>query len=279
MIDVFDSYAAGRLQRLIRVRIPAMLPAFFAAARMGVPASVLAVTVVEWLATGAGLGSLMAISASVSDYTMLWSAVALTAALSALGLRGRRPDRGAHPAHLRPGAIDMTRAAAFAIPGDIETLTGGYILRAPPARRVARAGARCRPYPARLVLSASLAPPTWPRPRPACALIAPDRPLILVRAGLRLDRHRRAGRAADAGWWRCCITRLAHESGLDPAARDHLYRTERDNLRHAAHVLVPSPHTRALLISDYGVEPARITIAPPPAPTGPSADCPRPSRP
>jgi ABC-type nitrate/sulfonate/bicarbonate transport system permease component len=88
VIDLFDSFAAGRLQRLVRVRIPAMLPAFFAAARMGVPASVLAVTVVEWLATGAGLGSLMAISASVSDYTMLWSAVALTAALSALGYAG-----------------------------------------------------------------------------------------------------------------------------------------------------------------------------------------------
>jgi len=88
VIDVFDSYAAGRLQRLIRVRIPAMLPAFFAAARMGVPASVLAVTVVEWLATGAGIGSLMALSASLSDYTLLWSAVALTAALSALGYAG-----------------------------------------------------------------------------------------------------------------------------------------------------------------------------------------------
>lgn len=88
VIDVFDSYAAGRFQRLIWLRIPAMLPAFFAAARMGAPAAVLAVTVTEWLATGAGLGSLMAISASVSDYDMLWSAVALTAALSALGYAG-----------------------------------------------------------------------------------------------------------------------------------------------------------------------------------------------
>jgi ABC-type nitrate/sulfonate/bicarbonate transport system permease component len=85
VIDVFDSYAAGRVQRLIRVRIPAMLPAFFAAARMGVPASVLAVTVVEWLATGSGIGSLMALSASLSNYTLLWSAVALVAGLSALG--------------------------------------------------------------------------------------------------------------------------------------------------------------------------------------------------
>lgn len=85
IMDVLDSYAAGPLTRLIRVRIPAMLPAFFAAARMAVPASVLAVTVVEWLATGAGVGSLMALSASLSDYDMLWSAVVLVSALSALG--------------------------------------------------------------------------------------------------------------------------------------------------------------------------------------------------
>ncbi len=82
---VLDSYAAGPLTRLVRVRIPAMLPAFFASARMAVPASILAVTVVEWLATGSGIGSLMALSASLSEYDMLWSAVVLVAALSALG--------------------------------------------------------------------------------------------------------------------------------------------------------------------------------------------------
>jgi ABC-type nitrate/sulfonate/bicarbonate transport system permease component len=88
ILDVFDSYAAGPLQRLLRVRIPAMLPAFFASARMAVPASVLAVTVVEWLATGNGIGSLMAMSASVSDYDMLWSAIAIVSVLSAAGYAG-----------------------------------------------------------------------------------------------------------------------------------------------------------------------------------------------
>jgi ABC-type nitrate/sulfonate/bicarbonate transport system permease component len=82
---VFDSYAAGRFDKLLRVRIPAMLPAFFAAARMAVPASVLAVTVVEWLGTGRGIGSLMAMSASLSDYDMLWSAVVIVSVLSAMG--------------------------------------------------------------------------------------------------------------------------------------------------------------------------------------------------
>lgn len=85
VMDVLNSYAAGPWARLIRVRIPAMLPAFFAAARMSVPASVLAVTVIEWLATGNGIGSLMALSASLSDYDMLWSAVVLVALLSSLG--------------------------------------------------------------------------------------------------------------------------------------------------------------------------------------------------
>ncbi|MEM1428879.1 MAG: ABC transporter permease subunit [Pseudomonadota bacterium] len=85
VLDVFDSFAAGRLSRLLHVRIPAMLPALFAAARMAVPAAVLAVTVVEWLAIGTGLGALMATSASLSDYAMLWSCVVLVAVLSSLG--------------------------------------------------------------------------------------------------------------------------------------------------------------------------------------------------
>ncbi|MEM1375796.1 MAG: ABC transporter permease subunit [Pseudomonadota bacterium] len=85
IMSVMDSYRAGPLVKLMRVRIPAMLPAFFASARMAVPASVLAVTVVEWLATGSGIGSLMALSASLSNYNVLWSSVVLVALLSALG--------------------------------------------------------------------------------------------------------------------------------------------------------------------------------------------------
>lgn len=79
---MFDSYAAGPVRRLVHLRIPAMLPAFFAAARMSVPAAVLAVTVVEWLATGRGIGSLMALSASLSDYDMLYGAVVAVTLLS-----------------------------------------------------------------------------------------------------------------------------------------------------------------------------------------------------
>jgi ABC-type nitrate/sulfonate/bicarbonate transport system permease component len=61
-----------------------MLPAFFASARMAVPAAFLAATTAEWLATGIGIGGLMAVTASTSGYTMLWSAIVLISAFASL---------------------------------------------------------------------------------------------------------------------------------------------------------------------------------------------------
>jgi ABC-type nitrate/sulfonate/bicarbonate transport system permease component len=84
VLDIFDSYASGRWTRLALAQVPAMLPAFFAAARMAVPAAILAATTAEWLATGTGIGSLMAMTASTSAYGMLWGAVALTTLAAAL---------------------------------------------------------------------------------------------------------------------------------------------------------------------------------------------------
>ena len=249
------------MQRLVRVRILAMLPSFFAAARMGVPASVLALTVVEWLATWKGVGTPMAISASLC-YDMLWSAVALVSALSALGLCRCRTDRGARAATLRRGTADMSlRPAAFAIPGDITTLTGGYIYE---RRLIEELRAQGRDV-MHLRLAAS-----FPDPSPAdmadaarqLEALPPYRPLILD--GLVFGSVDTAALARVRAPVVAMIHHpLARESGLDPARAEHLYRTERDNLTLAAHVLVPSPHTRDLLISDYGVAPRRITIAQP----------------
>ena len=80
--DVFQSYGAPRWRLLVSAQIPAMLPAFFASARMAVPAALLAVTTAEWLATGKGIGVLMAMTASTSDYNMLWSCVAVLGAVA-----------------------------------------------------------------------------------------------------------------------------------------------------------------------------------------------------
>ncbi len=84
MLDVFDSYATGRWTTLLLAQVPAMLPALFASARMAVPAAVLAVTVAEWLATGTGIGNLMALSSSTSNYNMLWSAIVVLTLVSCL---------------------------------------------------------------------------------------------------------------------------------------------------------------------------------------------------
>jgi ABC-type nitrate/sulfonate/bicarbonate transport system permease component len=95
VLDVMESYGTPRLRRLMLAEVPAMLPALFASARMAVPAAVLAVTVAEWLATGTGIGNLMALTASTSNYNMLWSAVVVltlvsVAAYAAVGAVERR---------------------------------------------------------------------------------------------------------------------------------------------------------------------------------------------
>ncbi len=153
------------------------------------------------------------------------------------------------------------RAAAFAIPGDITTLTGGYIYE----RRLLE-GLRAQ---GRDVAHLALGP-SFPDPTPGdmtdaaarLAAIAPDRPLILD--GLVFG----AIDTGALGEVRAPVVAMIHhplalESGLEPRRRAHLYRTERDNLALAAHVLVPSPHTAATLQADYGVAPDRITIARP----------------
>lgn len=85
IVDVFHIYGSGRLRVLFTARIPSMLPAFFASARMAVPAALLAVTTAEWLATGKGVGVLMALTASTSNYNMLWSSVVVLSLAAVIG--------------------------------------------------------------------------------------------------------------------------------------------------------------------------------------------------
>lgn len=53
---------------------------------------------------------------------------------------------------------------------------------------------------------------------------------------------------------------LAMETGLSPDAAAHLLARERDNLALARHVLVPSPHTKRLLVDRYGVDAGKVTV-------------------
>ena len=167
------------------------------------------------------------------------------------------------------------RRAAFAIPGDIETLTGGYIYERRLLEELRAAG--------RDVDHVAL-PGSFPDPTPedtaatvaALRAVPPDRVLILD--GFIPGSLDPAGIAAlRAPFVAVTHHPLALEAGLSDARAAHLRETERANLARAAHVLVPSPHTRALLIDGYGVPPDRITVARPgvtrpsgpPAPTDP----------
>lgn len=56
---------------------------------------------------------------------------------------------------------------------------------------------------------------------------------------------------------------LAFEGDLPPRRRKELFERERDNLAHASAVIVTSHATARLLVDEYSVETARVTIAEP----------------
>lgn len=160
--------------------------------------------------------------------------------------------------------------AAFAIPGDLNTRTGGYIYERRLLESLNEIGQPTRHVP--LV-------PSWPHPTPeaeadlarAMAALPEGMPLILD--GLVFGAMDTALLAAQS---RPVIAMLHHplglEAGLPPARARALIDRETANLRHAAHVVVPSPHTRDILVAEFGVAPERISIAlpgfdrPPPVP-------------
>ncbi len=151
--------------------------------------------------------------------------------------------------------------AAFAIPGDINTLTGGYIYE----RRLLE-GLRTLGHDVKHIeLAASFPDPSPEHMADAVKqlqALPEDCPLILD--GLVYGSIATQGLAQV----RAPIVAMIHhplalESGLSDERRSHLYQTERDNLTFARHVLVPSPHTATILAKDYGVDPKSISIARP----------------
>jgi glycosyltransferase involved in cell wall biosynthesis len=153
------------------------------------------------------------------------------------------------------------RPAAFAIPGEITTLTGGYIYE----RRLLE-GLRAQ---GRDTAHVALGP-SFPDPTPAdmadaverLTELPPERVLILD--GLVFGSIDTRGLSRVKAPVVAMIHHpLALESGLDEARRDHLFRTERANLALAAHILVPSPHTAEILATQYDVATERITVARP----------------
>jgi glycosyltransferase involved in cell wall biosynthesis len=150
---------------------------------------------------------------------------------------------------------------AFAVPGDINTVTGGYIYD----KRVLYELRKANHNIAHIALPGSFPNPTqadMDKAFASLAAAADHGPAIID--GLAygaLDPTR-------VSQLQTPIIALVHhplalESGIDPARRQSLFETEKKNLSYAAHVIVPSPHTAALLTRDYGVSAGRITIARP----------------
>lgn len=155
----------------------------------------------------------------------------------------------------------MSRNVVFAIPGDINRLTGGYIYE----KQVLLGLRRARWNVTHLPL-----PGSFPDPTPgdmqvtgdAFAALSPDTPVLLdgflpgATDPAQLARLR-------APFIAITHHPLALETGLSPARAEHLYRVERANIARAAHVIVPSEETARVLASDYDVPSGHITLAPP----------------
>ncbi len=80
--DVVRASGGSPLMVVRKVRLPYALPAFFASARIAAPAAIGGATLAEWLATGTGLGNVLVVAYSASDFNTLWSGAALIVAVS-----------------------------------------------------------------------------------------------------------------------------------------------------------------------------------------------------
>lgn len=150
----------------------------------------------------------------------------------------------------------------FAIPGDIETRTGGYIYDWRLLQGLRQSGWTIE----HLRWAASFPFPTLADVADAARSLAgcADDSLVLI-DGLAFGA---LPELAEAEGGRLRLVALVHhplalETGLAPADRDSLARSERRALRMARAVIANSAATAKALIQDYGVPPDILTIAEP----------------
>ncbi|MCU1344579.1 MAG: binding-protein-dependent transport system inner rane component [Acidimicrobiia bacterium] len=83
-IDLLRAYGASPLKTLVKVKVPSSLPALFASLRVAAPLALVGALLAEWLTTGQGLGYSILRASALSDYSGLWSRVALVTMYSVL---------------------------------------------------------------------------------------------------------------------------------------------------------------------------------------------------
>lgn len=155
----------------------------------------------------------------------------------------------------------MSIKALFAIPGDLETLTGGYgydrrVLALLPACGVAVEHARLPdnfPFPARADIDSTVA---RLRAAPTGSVLLVDGLAFCALPGAAIDSipHEIVAMVHHP---------LGYEAGLTPEQSHALVELERAALARARHVVVTSEPTRDSLLADFGVPATRITVAEP----------------
>jgi len=156
----------------------------------------------------------------------------------------------------------VTADVVFAVPGSLETPTGGY---AYDRRVIAELGALgCRadvldlgdgfPYPTDSTRAAAAA---------LLARVVRGTPIVVDGLALGVLPEAAAAMRTTHPLIGLVHHPLALETGLSPAEADVFRASERAALVATRHVIVPSPATARALVSNYGVAPDRITVAPP----------------
>ena len=84
MLDVAKVYGANKFAALRYVAFPASLPSFFAAVKISVPGAITGALLVEWLATGQGIGYAIISAVGRAKTTEVWTYVVVITLVSIL---------------------------------------------------------------------------------------------------------------------------------------------------------------------------------------------------
>ena len=154
----------------------------------------------------------------------------------------------------------VSRSFVFAVPGDLDTPTGGYAYDRRMIAELERLG-----WHADILDLGS----EFPRPSAAARAVArarlatvpPGRCIVID--GLALGALPEAASELSATQKLIALVHhpLALETGLSPADAEALRQSERAALASAHHVIVTSPMTARLIASDYAVAAGLITVA------------------
>ena len=156
----------------------------------------------------------------------------------------------------------MVRRVVFAVPGSLDQPTGGYAYD----KRIV-AELRTLGWDVDILdLGGSFPRPDAKERQAANDMLArTDAQIPLVIDGLAYGVLPEAGAALGKSHKLIALVHhpLAFESGLPEADAKALLASERDALGHVRHVIVTSPATARLLVSDFGITMERITVARP----------------